>query len=336
MQASPADDRFELRATGPEVVLESLSDAVKAGLTAASKSLPCRFFYDADGSVLFEEICAVPEYYLTRAERCILEQRARDIAHSFDTPPCLVELGSGSAEKTELLIDALCDRNGNLTYIPIDISRSALEDCANRLLESRPQLEVEAVASEYEAGLDQIHSWHEQPMLVAWLGSSIGNLSRSDASAFLGRVRERLAPADRLLLGADLRKDRETLERAYDDSRGVTARFNLNLLTRINRELGGEFDAGTFRHRAIYDEAAGRVSMYLESSADQVVRIEKLDLDIEFAAGERIHTEDSVKYSFEELDALAATAGLRQEQRWLDPDERFSVSLLAPDLDARD
>ena len=186
-----------------------------------------------------------------------------------------------------------------------------------------------AVAAEYEEGLRRLQSETGRPKLILWLGSNVGNLDREEAARFLRSVRETMTDLDRLLMGVDLRKDRITLEQAYDDSRGVTARFNLNLLARINQELGGRFDLARFRHRAVYNELLGRVEMHLESLVPQRVRIEQLDLEVRFAAGEAIHTENSYKYSPVEISALADTAGLRVERQWLDDERRFSVNLLA-------
>ncbi|HWP35288.1 MAG TPA: L-histidine N(alpha)-methyltransferase [Thermodesulfobacteriota bacterium] len=303
---------------------------VAAGLTRTPKRLPCRYFYDREGSLLFEEICRLPEYYLPRAEREILERRAPEIAALLPAGAALVELGSGSATKTRLLIEALLRRQGKLRYVPVDISRSVLEESARALLADHPRLAITAIAAEYEEGLEVLRRTPLGPKLLLWLGSNIGNLERPEAAAFLRRLRDLMAPADRLLVGVDLRKDRAVLERAYDDAQGVTARFNLNLLARINRELGGRFDLDAFRHRAVYDEAAGRVEMYLVSTRPQRVAIERLGLEVPFAAGEAIHTENSYKYAPDEIEALAAAAGLRLERLWLDDGQRFADVLLGP------
>jgi L-histidine Nalpha-methyltransferase len=301
---------------------------VERGLTGSPKRLPCRFFYDEQGSLLFEEICALSEYYVTRAERDILCEHADEMARLFPHEIALVELGSGSAAKTRLLIEAFLRRHPSLRYMPIDISPTILEESSRELLRAYPRLEVVAVAAEYREGLARVRSETERPKLILWLGSNVGNLDRGEAAEFLRGVRETMADGDRMLMGVDLRKDRHTLERAYDDSRGVTARFNLNLLARINQELGGRFDLSRFRHRAVYNQAIGRVEMYLDSLVEQRVRIEALGREIAFAAGESIHTENSYKYRLSEIDALASAAGLRVEQRWLDQDVRFSVNLL--------
>jgi dimethylhistidine N-methyltransferase len=311
--------------------MESLASEARAGLTATPKRIPCRFFYDEVGSQIFEEICELPEYYLTRAESEILRDRAEDVARRFSLPISLVELGSGSATKTRLLIEALLREHGSLSYIPVDISPSALEASALQLLDDYKRLEIRAIAGEYQDGLRRIRRDSQRPKLILWLGSSIGNLDRSSAERFVSNLRGGMNLEDRLLLGIDLRKDRSVLESAYDDSRGVTARFNRNLLARINRELGGHFDVETFDFQAIYDEAGGKVISHLRSQRDQTVRIDDLGLDVEFAAGETIHTENSFKYSWAEIDVLARCTGFALEEHWLDAKNRYSVNLFAPD-----
>ncbi len=303
---------------------------VRGGLLSARKRLPCCYFYDEEGSRLFEAICELSEYYLPGAEREILREHAAAVAAQFPERPTLIELGSGSAVKTRLVIEALLDRHERLEYVPIDISRSALEESAAGLLRDYPALRIHAVAGDYHEGLQHLDTGPDRPKLVLWLGSSIGNLDRADAGAFLRRIRGMLSPPDRLLVGIDLRKDRAVLEPAYDDARGVTARFNLNVLARINRELGGRFDLKAFRHRAVYDEEAGRIEMYLVSTRAQSIRIEDLRLTVPFAAGEAIHTENSYKYSAAEIEALASAAQFRIHDQWLDAAGRFSENLLAP------
>jgi dimethylhistidine N-methyltransferase len=303
---------------------------VAAGLSARPKRLSCRYFYDAEGSRLFEAICDLPEYYLTRAEREILLARADAIAALFPQPISLVELGSGSSVKTRLLIEAFRRRHGALRYVPIDISPSILAESARSLRQEYPGLELVAVAAEYEEGLRRITHGRDRARLILWLGSNVGNFERSDAAAFLARVRAMMRPADRLLMGVDLRKPPAVLEAAYDDAQGVTARFNMNILARINRELGGQFDPGSFRHLARYDEEEGRVEMHLESLRPQRVQICELGQTFSFAPGETIHTENSYKYSLSEIDALAGAAGLQVAARWLDSCSRFSANLLAP------
>jgi L-histidine N-alpha-methyltransferase len=301
--------------------------AVAAGLSLARKTLPCRFLYDARGSALFEAICETPEYYLTRAEHEILERRAGAIAARFGAPITLAELGSGSARKTRLLIEAF-SRGTCFATCP-STSRAALE--RRDLVARYPGLEICAIASEYHAGLRLLRAATAGPKLVAWLGSNIGNFERSEAAGFLRRVRGALADEDRLLLGVDLRKPREVLEAAYDDARGVTARFTLNLLVRINRELGGRFSPAAFAHRARWLEDEGRIEIHLVSRERQRVAIAALGLTVAFEKGEAIHVEDSFKYSPAEIDELLKAASLRCEVRWLDAQDRFALVLCAPE-----
>jgi L-histidine N-alpha-methyltransferase len=311
----------------------AFADDVRAGLTARRKRLSCRWLYDRAGSLLFEEIARLPEYYLTRAEREILERRAPEIAARAPSGASLVELGSGSAEKTRVLIEALLARRARaaepLRFVPIDISRSMLEESSRALASTYRGLTVLGIAGEFAPALAALRRAVRGPKLVLFLGSTIGNLSRGEARRFLRRVRAALAPGDRLLVGIDLKKDRATLEAAYDDARGVTARFNRNLLTRLNRELGGRFDPKLFRHRARWSEARGCVDMHLVSARRQRVAIERLGLEVPFEEGEAIHTESSHKYAPREIDALARAAGLGVERRWLDGARRFSVNLFA-------
>ena len=332
-ELDPATDpssRFTLIGVGREDVREDFAADVRAGLTAPRKRLSCAWLYDRAGSLLFEEICSIPEYYPTRAEEEILRTRAAEIVGDLPPDVDLVELGSGSAAKTRLLIEELLRRNGRLRYVPVDISRTMLEQSSAALLADYPRLTVLGVAAEYRDGLHELRRRLEGPRLVLWLGSNVGNFERDEAVRFLAEVRRDLDGNDRLLLGVDLRKDRRTLELAYDDPAGVSARFNLNLLARINRELGGRFDLSTFAHRARWDEARGFVEMSLVSLREQTVRIEALDLDVPFRAGESIHTENSHKYSVREIEALAEAAGYSVERAWLDAAGRFRVQRLVP------
>jgi dimethylhistidine N-methyltransferase len=325
---SSALQRYTLIDAVPEE--ESFADAVAAGLARRPRTIPCRFLYDERGSKLFEEICNLPEYYLTRAEREILVARADRIAARFDRPIVLAELGSGSSAKTRLLIDACLARHGRLRYLPVDISRSMLEASSLELLERYESLEIRAIASELRTGLHHLGRETSRPKLILWLGSSVGNLARDEACAFLARVRRAMAPQDALLIGIDLRKSRDVLERAYDDASGVTARFTLNLLERMNRELGAHFDPSAFRHQAVYHEDEGRVSIEIVSLRRQRVAIEGLERELELARGEGIHAENSFKYSLAEIDALASASGMRVLERWQDRDGRFSLNLFAP------
>jgi dimethylhistidine N-methyltransferase len=309
---------------------QSFAEDVAAGLSQRPRRLPCRYFYDARGSQIFEEICALPEYYLTRCEQQILQRYAAEIVASTPAGLQLVELGSGSASKTRLLVSAYLQRHDRLCYVPIDISASMLEESSHQMLADYPGLEILGVAAEYAAGLAALRHLPPGPRLILWLGSNVGNLDRPEASRFLARLSSVMGEADQLLLGVDLRKDPRLLHRAYHDNQGVTARFNRNLLERINRELDGDFDVRAFEHRVHYDEEQGRVEMYLQSQANQRVCIRRLGLEIDWLAGERLHTENSYKYSPAELESLVQEAGLQVQRNWTDDQQRFCLTLFAP------
>ncbi|MGB0618077.1 MAG: L-histidine N(alpha)-methyltransferase [Myxococcota bacterium] len=334
MESSVAPDRSsETRwiELPPDADQLDFGEAVREGLTGAQKTLPSQFFYDAEGSRLFEEICELPEYYLTRAEAEILERAAPSIAARLSNIETIIELGSGSAIKTEFLLRAFLESRAALRYAPIDVSRAALEESVERLERDHPGLEIHPAVAEYEAGLAALRRLDPGPTLTLWLGSSIGNLTKPAATAFVTRIASGMKAGDRLLIGIDLRKERAVLEAAYDDAAGVTARFDLNLLTRINRELGGGFELDRFRHVVHYDEPSGSVQSFLESQIDQRVKIRNLDLEVALAAGERIHTEDSHKYGPDEIEDLAKSAGLTAEEQIRDAADRFAVSLFARD-----
>ena len=324
-------NRFTLIETEFQVALDTFAGDVGEGLRVTPKTLPCRHFYDQRGSELFEAICQLPEYYLTRAETEILTAHAGDIAALFDKPVSLIELGSGSAVKTQLIIEALLARQPDLLFAPVDISQSALEESALELLQTYKDLEVIGVAAPYEVGLAHLQREISGARLALWLGSSVGNFQPDEAIPFLREIACALSgEADRLLIGMDLHKDRQVLERAYDDAQGITAAFNLNLLHRINRELGGNFDMARFAHRALYDEDLGRVEMHLLSLAEQTVCIDELELEVTFAAGETIHTENSHKYRLGNIAALLRSAGFELEHQFTDPQQRFSLNVARP------
>jgi dimethylhistidine N-methyltransferase len=327
----PARERRAWAGLLAELRLESeFGASVQAGLTASPKRLPCRWFYDEEGSALFEEICSVPEYYIPAAERELLTAHAGDLAASVPRGATVVELGSGSAQKTRLVLDALLRRNPRLRYVPVDISAAALDESERALRAAYPALDVQPVLGEYEDGVALLRET-AGPKLVLWLGSNIGNLARDEAAAFLGRLAATLGPADRLLVGIDLRKDAAVIERAYDDAAGVTARFNLNLLARVNRQLGGAFELPRFRHRAVWREEEGRVEMHLVARDAMTVPVRALGIEVHLDRDESIHTEDSYKYSDEEIDALSREAGLRVVHHWVDSRELFADVVFARD-----
>ena len=323
-------ERLEIIGTGLQTTVEDFAAAVGAGLTADPKRLDCAWLYDEQGSELFEAICELPEYYATRAERQILETHVREILDCAPPDLTLVELGSGSSTKTRVLIDELLRQRGELQYVPIDISPTILEASSRELLEGHPGLEIHGLAMEYHDGLHQMRELFPGPKLVLWLGSTVGNLARPEAAVFLRAVRGDLDPSDRFLMGIDLRTDARVLEAAYDDAQGVTARFNLNVLDRINRELGGHFDLDAFAHRAVYNQELGRIEMHLVSQREQSVAIDHLEMEIDFEEGETIHTESSHKYSLREIDELVTAAGFTSNGQWLDDGERYSLNRLVP------
>ncbi|MCC6418265.1 MAG: L-histidine N(alpha)-methyltransferase [Gemmataceae bacterium] len=323
-----SDTRF--RCLRLRAVQDDLADDVRRGLLATEKWLPCKYFYDATGMALFEEICGLPEYYLTRAETTILAEHAPAMLDLCPPGLDLVELGSGSARKTRLLIEACLVRQERLTYYPIDIARPALEDAAHRLLESYPGLRVVGLVGEYADGLGYLAGQAGGPRLVAFLGSTVGNFDEDDLDRFLNLLRRSLRPEDRFLLGFDLRKDPATLIAAYDDARGVTARFNRNVLARINHTLGADFDLGAFRHRATFDAARGRIEMRLVSLRPQTVHIAALGLKVDFAEGETLHTENCYKHSEKGLRAILAGHRLEVRGAFADPQRRFCVFLANP------
>ena len=307
--------------------------AVRQGLGGDPKSLPCRFFYDARGSLLFEEICRQPEYYPTRTEEGILAGAAGSLAEAVagrgEPEASLAELGSGSSRKTRLLIEALLSRQGSLRYSPIDISASFLEESARALLERYPRLCVDAIAGEYCDALPHLAP-HAGPRLLLVLGGNIGNFEEGEASALLARAASALGQGGRLLVGFDRLKDPAVIERAYDDEAGVTEAFNKNLLLRINRELGGAFDPDAFAHAAPFVGGRSRIEMHLVSRCRQSVRVEALGRSFRFEAGETIHTESSHKYDVAGFERLCRAAGLHVLSLLSDPLEWFSVALLAP------
>lgn len=308
--------------------LAGLAEDVRKGLTAEPKRFLPKYFYDELGSQLFEAICLLPEYYLTRAENEILSRYADEIISAVEGRKTLLEMGSGSASKTKLVIEALLRRQSELLFIPVDISASALESSSRILLQSYPRLRIEAYAADYFAGLAELGKKARSRTLALFLGSNISNFDDEEALRFLRAMRTVLQKGDALLLGADLKKDPAILEAAYNDALGVTSAFNLNVLARINRELGGNFDLRAFKHHACYNEDEGRIEIYIQSLIDQRVRIEQLDLDVDFAAGELIHTENSYKYDQAGIDHLATTTGFKRSHTWLDSQERFSSNLL--------
>ncbi|MFI1287885.1 L-histidine N(alpha)-methyltransferase [Streptomyces sp. NPDC020792] len=313
---------FRITRTLPEdAMAAALRADVQNGLTSDPKTLPPKWFYDARGSELFEQITELPEYYPTRAEREILAGRAAEIAAALPART-LVELGSGSSEKTRHLIDALPRLH---TYIPVDVSDTALEQAGRALVAERPGLSVHALIADFTAALTLPRS--PGPRLLAFLGGTIGNLLPGERAEFLASLRALLSPGDALLLGTDLVKAEEVLVRAYDDAAGVTAAFNKNVLSVVNRELGADFEPDAFDHVALWDATNEWIEMRLRSRTTQTVKVPALDLAVHFAAGEELRTEVSAKFREDGVSAELAAAGLGLERWWTDGEERFALSL---------
>jgi L-histidine N-alpha-methyltransferase len=308
----------------------TFAEDVRKGLSASPKFLYPKYFYDELGSLLFEAITVLPEYYPTRAEAEILRAHAPEIVSALGGPVWLLELGSGDGQKTRLLIEALLAQQGKLEYVPVDISESAVETSSRSLLFSYPDLRITGYVGEYHRALRKIREERVAPgrTLVLFLGSTLGNLDPEERNTLVRDVRSLLDPGEGFLLGVDLKKSEDVLVPAYNDALGVTAAFNLNLLVRINRELGGGFDLGNFRHRAIYNPVEGRIEMHLESRCPQKVPIRALEIEIPFAPWETIHTESSYKFDLPQIAALAAETGFEVRQTWTDSQGRFASNLL--------
>ncbi|MFJ3974067.1 L-histidine N(alpha)-methyltransferase [Streptomyces sp. NPDC090021] len=313
---------FQLTRTLDEDAAETALRAdVLHGLTHTPKVLPPKWFYDARGSELFEEITRLPEYYPTRAEREILLERAREIA-AVSGARTLVELGSGSSEKTRHLIEAMPALD---TYVPVDVSESALRGAATALLADHPGLRVHALLADFTRALQLPDS--PGPRLVVFLGGTVGNLLPPERAVFLSAVRSMLSPGDALLMGTDLVKDEAVLVTAYDDARGVTAEFNKNVLAVINRELDADFHTADFEHVAVWNREQEWIEMRLRARSELTVKVRALDLVVPFAQGEEILTEVSAKFRQEGVRKELAAAGLELTQWWTDAAGRFALSL---------
>ena len=308
---------------------QRLEDDVRRGLTSSPKTLPSKYFYDAIGSKLFEEITRVPEYYLTRTEAKLLETLAPELMLEL-APVDIVELGAGSPTKTRLLLDARDGLREPVRYVTVDVDGATVEAGAEQLLADYPFLDVHAVVGDFERHLEHVPS----PVgrrLVLFLGSTIGNLDPPARQQLLAQVRSLLrTPEDRFLLGLDLVKDKVLLEAAYDDASGVTRAFNRNILEVVNRGVDGDFQPEAFRHVAFYNEAESRVEMHLVPGVAQDVKLHRLGLDIRVSPEESIWTESCYKFTRGSAQAMLHDAGLRLERWHVDPDERFAIAVAAP------
>jgi L-histidine N-alpha-methyltransferase len=314
--------RYEL-----EDQVVSLAHDVLLGLSSPRKYLLPKYFYDTEGSVLFDRITRTREYYPTRVEKKLLRSVVNEILSATGEIGSLVELGSGTSEKTRIFLDVLLRRNSDLRYVPVDVC-GIVEQSAGELVRTYPGLVVSGIVAEYESGLQVLPYIGEKPKLLIFLGSSIGNLDDYGRSALLTAVNDALNPGDYVLIGFDLIKDRKVLHAAYNDSAGITKAFNLNLLKRVNRELGGEFDTDKFRHSAFYNEEESRIEMHLVSKTDQTVPVDSLKRNFHFSAGESIHTENSYKFSDQMISQLVASTGFAHIETWKDPDRYFALTLM--------
>jgi dimethylhistidine N-methyltransferase len=310
-------------------ISERVASAVRDGLASSPKRLPPWLFYDEAGSQLFEQITELPEYYLTRTERAILAADAGAIIAraSAGERVRITELGAGSAEKTRLLLSAAVRRQGPVVYEPVDVSASALMAAQERLERELPDVLVAPQVVDYTESFELEVPSSDERRLVLYIGSSIGNFDPHEAALILSRVRAALRPDDALLLGVDLVKSPDTLLAAYDDVEGITAAFNRNLLVRLNRELGADFESDAFAHRAVWNAVDSRMEMYLVSEQKQTVRLEALDLTIDFARGETIHSESSYKYQPGQVEAMLSNAGFTPNMTWTDRRGWFAVCL---------
>ncbi len=310
-----------------EDACEALAADVRAGLSGTPKTLPPKWLYDDAGSELFEQITRLDEYYPTRREREILMAHAGDIAGA-SRAATLVELGSGSSEKTRLLLDALADAGSLERYVPVDVSDGALIAAAEAITDDYPDLDVHGVVADFEAHLELLPA--DPRRLVVFLGGTIGNFEPGPRARFLAAVADTLRPGDAFLLGTDLVKDAGRLVRAYDDAAGVTAAFDRNVLYVVNRELGGDFDPAAFEHVALWDADEQWIEMRLRSLREQTVHVKALDLEVSFAEGEELRTEISAKFTRERVEREFAAAGLRHAAWWTDPAGDFALSLALP------
>ncbi len=318
-------DRFKLNRLTPGPQLDSLVVDVHAGLTGSPRSLPPKYFYDETGSKLFDQICQTKEYYLTRAESALLRKYADDIIATVK-PAAIVEYGSGTSEKTELLIQAANQHNDWVHYLPLDVCEEILIEAASRLIARYPWLSIDAWHGDFLHDMQRFENHHERS-LYTFLGSSLGNFSNKQAIRFLRDVRETASEDDWFLLGVDMVKDAAVLNAAYNDSDGYTAAFNLNLLNVLNQSLDGDFNTDNFIHHAFFDTDKSRIEMQLRSTREQTITLREIDLEIKFDDGEHIVTEYSRKYTKESIQQLLISAGFSPHQVYTGDNNEFMLIL---------
>lgn len=305
---------------------KTFAEEIQHSLNQEQKFINPKFFYDKTGSLLFEKICTLPEYYLTRTEVKILKKLKNDLPEHIDKQFRLVELGSGSSTKTRLLLDIFDKLHDSVEYMPIDISE-ILKESSKNLQREYDNLQITGIVDTYEKGLEFLRDYDEKPNLIAFLGSSFGNFCQDEGFEFLKKINSTMKDSDLFLIGLDLIKEKEVLEKAYDDSDGITARFNLNVLQRINQELDGDFNLEKFTHVAKYNDDENRIEMYLRSLEKQTVQISKVGMSVTFEKDELIHTEHSHKYSISKIPKLFEKTGFSINKIWKDENNHYAIVL---------
>ena len=325
------DERFECLKRSSKKSEITFASEVAKGLGSVPKCLDPKFFYDDAGSALFEKICNLDEYYVTRTESELLCTHANEIAKYTANTTRLVELGSGSSVKTQIILDAMGAGERHIEYMPVDISGVIGENCMP-LLDAYEKITVKGIIDTYDGGMDLVGNIDHMPALIAFLGSSLGNMNPETALEFLRTVRSCMRRGDLFLIGLDLNKDASILHAAYDDASGITAKFNKNILYRINSELGADFNPELFEHHAVYDEKQMRVGMYLKSKQRQTVWVPKSGIRAVFEKDEMLHTENSFKYTPDSINLMLSQAGMKTEKMWHDDDDMFSLTLASPEI----
>ncbi len=322
------DSRLQYFKPHSTKIEKTFAEEISSSLTNNSKFINPKFFYDKKGSELFEKICALPEYYPTRTEISILKNLQKELSSYLDDTFRLVELGSGASVKTRLILDVFTKLQSKTEYFPIDISE-ILTESSELLLRDYDGLHITGIIDSYEGGLEFLKTYDDKKNLIIFLGSSFGNFTPKDGYEFLQKINSTMKDDDLFLIGLDLVKDKEILESAYDDSQGVTAKFNLNVLSRINDELDADFELNNFAHHAIYNDKEQRIEMYLQSLVNQSVIVSKSNLSLNLMKNELIHTEHSHKYRLSQIEDILTKSGFDIKHMWLDDKRHFSLTLVS-------